>query len=237
MERRSTTKTKGVETMTQTATKERTLTQIKRHELADGTIVYRFSNDQGVRYITVLHTDGTTGCFNLATEQECKGHQFAYCAGHECYHVLEAQRLELIDPEYEAWKKANGLDQPLTREQYVQANGIYGETVWTGEFFTSPEPVVDQEWLIEAEKRACDATIQAYLDRVVAEEMESAEQSWRQQWSGALGIDVSELTVSEIEELASVYQQSHDYGVFGCERPFVDFGDEDWSQWTASEVA
>lgn len=201
--------------MTQTATKERTLTQINRHEISNGNVVYRFANDQHIKYLVVLRADGTTGCFNLHTEQECKGHQFNGC----CYHVKEAQRLELIDPEYEAWKKANGLDVPMTREQYVQANGIYGETVWTGEFF-SPAPEV------KAEVPAAP----------VREPMDNAELQWRREWSAWLCIDVTTMPVRQVERLASQYVSCFHEGGY-VERPFEDSNDYDYARWTREEVA
>ncbi len=33
---------------------------------------------------------------------------------------IPARKVVEVDPEYEAWKRANGLDKPMSREAYVR---------------------------------------------------------------------------------------------------------------------
>ncbi|SRR6266487_1731603 len=80
-------------------------------------IVYRVQSGEKT-YSVTLHTDGTAGCYDSENE-ECKGHHYSYHTGHECKHVTLAQERE-NEREYSAWKQANGLDKPMSREEYVR---------------------------------------------------------------------------------------------------------------------
>lgn len=143
---------------------EKSVTFLARYFFkATGSVVWHVRNGENKEYCVTINTNGTVGCYNKQTGEECPGHKYAHRAGHECHHILACQEKEAsrkaereqstqiveqaeeyvreeIDEEaraaalieelgldcsqsdeaYEAWKRANGLVEPLSRDEYVR---------------------------------------------------------------------------------------------------------------------